>query len=101
MRKIVLMCANGMSTGMLMNKMREAAKQACYDCEISAYPVSMASTVGAAADCILIGPQVRFEKDSVRAECPNVPVKVIEMTDYGRLDGAKVLAMAKQMMSDA
>lgn len=100
MRKIVLLCAQGMSTGMLMNKMREAAAKSGYECSINAYAVSKAKTAAAEADCILIGPQVRYEKDNVRAQCPDVPVDVIDMVHYGRLDGAKVLAAAKKLMGD-
>ena len=37
MKKIVLLCASGMSTSMLVKKMQEAAKAENYECEISAY----------------------------------------------------------------
>lgn len=52
------------------------------------------------ADCILIGPQVRYELENVRKQCPNLPVEVIDMVAYGRLDGAKVLAAARKLMGD-
>lgn len=100
MRKIVLLCANGMSTGMLMNKMREAAAQTGYECTINAYAISQAQSVAADADCVLIGPQVRYEKDGVQKLLPGIPVEVIEMTDYGRLRGDKVLAMAQKLIGD-
>lgn len=100
MRKIVLLCANGMSTGMLMNKMREAAAQTGYECTINAYAISQAQSVAADADCVLIGPQVRYEKEGVQKLLPGVPVDVIEITDYGRLRGDKVLAMAKKLIGD-
>lgn len=100
MRKIVLVCAQGMSTGMLVNKMRAAAKDEGYECSIDAYAVSTVKTKAAAADCILIGPQVRYELDNVKKQCPDKPVAVIDMTAYGRLDGKKVLATAKKMIGD-
>ena len=100
MRKIVLLCAQGMSTGMLMNKMRQAAAASGYECTINAYGVSEASHKAADADCILIGPQVRYEKANVVRQCPNVPVEVIDMVMYGRLQGDKVLEMAKKMIGD-
>ena len=34
MKKIVLLCASGMSTSMLVKKMQEAAKAENYDCEL-------------------------------------------------------------------
>ena len=53
MKNIVLLCAQGMSTGMLMNKMRAAAKASGYECTISASSVSQAKTAAETADCIL------------------------------------------------
>lgn len=100
MKNIVLLCAQGMSTGMLMNKMRAVAKKTGYECTISAYAVSQAKKVAETADCILIGPQVRYELESVQEQCPNTPIDVIDMVAYGRLDGVKVLALAKKLMGD-
>lgn len=100
MRNIVLLCAQGMSTGMLMNKMRDVAKKSGYECTINAYAVTQAKKAAETADCIFIGPQVRYELESVKEQCPNLPVDVIDMVSYGRLDGTKVLAMAKKMMGD-
>ncbi len=100
MKNIVLLCAQGMSTGMLMNKMRDEAKKTGYECTINAYAVSKAKTIADSADCILIGPQVRYELENVRAQCPNLPVAMIDMVAYGRQDGAKVMAEARKMMED-
>lgn len=100
MKNIVLLCAQGMSTGMLMNKMRDAAAKAGYECTINAYSVAQAKKVAETADCILLGPQIRYELESVKAECPDLPIDVIDMVAYGRLDGAKVLALARKIMND-
>lgn len=100
MRKIVLLCANGMSTGMLMNKMRAAAETEGYACTIHAYPISQADKAAADADVILLGPQVRFELDGIKKKMPDKPIEVINMVDYGRLNGAKVLASAKKLIGD-
>lgn len=100
MRKIVLVCANGLSTGVLMNKMRETAAKEGYECTVNAYAVSQVQTVAADADCILVGPQVRYEKANIQKLLPGKPVDVIDMVAYGRLDGAKVLAAAKKLMGD-
>lgn len=100
MKNIVLLCTQGMSTGMLMNKMRSAAKASNYECTISATSVSQAKSAAETADCILIGPQVRYELENVRKQCPNLPIEVIDMVAYGRLDGTKVLAAARKLMGD-
>ena len=40
MRKIVLLCAAGMSTSALVKKMQAAAEAENYACDIAAYPVA-------------------------------------------------------------
>ena len=83
MKKIILLCSNGMSTSMMVAKMKEAAKKIGYDCTIAAYALSAASEVTADADCILIGPQVKHKLGEVQAACPGIPAAPIDMKDYG------------------
>ena len=59
MRNIVLFCAGGMSTSMMVKKMEASAKEQGYECTISAHALSEAQTYGKDADAILVGPQVR------------------------------------------
>ena len=40
MRKIVLLCNAGLSTSMLVDKMRKEAEAIGYECTINAYPVA-------------------------------------------------------------
>lgn len=100
MKKIVLMCAAGMSTSMLVRKMQEAAKDMNYECTIAAYPTSEAAKEGSDADIILLGPQVRFAANKVKAQCPGVIVEPIDMRMYGRMDGKGVLEFAKAKIGD-
>ena len=69
MKKIVLLCASGMSTSILVNKMKEAAAAAGKDYEIAAYSASEAATKAADADVVLLGPQIRFSKESRPSTC--------------------------------
>ncbi len=100
MRTVVLLCAQGMSTGVMVKKMQDAAAKMGYECNISAHPVAQAKALGENADIILLGPQVRFEKDEVQAQCPNKLVQVIDTVAYGRMDGAKVIAQVKAALGD-
>ncbi len=100
MRKIVLFCAAGMSTSLLVNKMKDAAKKDNYEVDINAYPVSEAKTLGSGADIILLGPQVRFELNKVKADCPHCPVEAIDMRAYGMMDGAAVIKHVKEVLGD-
>lgn len=73
MKKIILLCSNGMSTSMMVAKMKEAAKKIGYDCTIAAYALSAASEVTADADCILIGPQANTSWARYRLPAPASP----------------------------
>lgn len=99
MRTIILLCAAGMSTSALVRKMQDAAKADGYDCEISAHSVSDAKSYES-ADIILLGPQVRYRLNEVKKLLPNNIVEVIDMKDYGMMNGAGVLKHARQVMGD-
>lgn len=100
MRKIVLLCAAGMSTSMLVKKMVEAAKKLNYECEINAYAVVEARRRGEDADIVLLGPQVRFSLEKVKADCPHCPVEVIDMLAYGKIDGNQVIHRVMEILGD-
>lgn len=93
MKKIVLMCNAGMSTSILVSKMRNAALEKGYDCVIEACSVQEAKDKASDADIVLLGPQVRFELKKVQAVV-TCPVEVIDMSSYGMMDGARVLNSA-------
>lgn len=98
MKNIVLFCAAGMSTSLLVSKMQAAAAEEGFDCTIAAYGLSELSEKGKDADVILLGPQVRYQKDKVVAAYPDKPVMVIDMRLYGMMKGKEVLAEAKKLM---
>jgi cellobiose PTS system EIIB component len=96
MKKIVLLCAAGMSTGMLVKKMQTAAHEKNYEYDISAHPISEAKQAAADADIILLGPQVRFSLGKVKELCPEILVESIDMQIYGCMDGEKLLDNIKE-----
>lgn len=98
MKKIVLCCNAGMSTSLLVDKMRKAAAADSFACEIIAYPISEVEEKAKDADVILLGPQVRFELKKVQKLYPEKPVEPIAPTDYGMLRGDNVLSRAKTLM---
>ena len=97
MTKIVLLCAAGMSTSALVRKMKDAAKAGGYECDISAHSVSEAKNYQS-ADMILLGPQVRYRLKEVQAELPNNKVEVIDMKDYGMMNGKAVLDHVRKVL---
>ncbi|WEV50641.1 PTS sugar transporter subunit IIB [Lactobacillus sp. ESL0731] len=103
-KTIMLCCAAGMSTSLLVTKMQKAAQEQNKDVEIFAAPASEADSKMSEKniDCILLGPQVRYMEDDFKkkVEGKNVGLAVIDMQAYGMMDGAKVLAQAYQLMED-
>lgn len=97
MTKIVLLCAAGMSTSALVRKMKDAAKAEGYECDISAHSVLEAKNYQS-ADMILLGPQVRYRLKEVQGELPNNKVEVIDMKDYGMMNGKAVLDHVRKVL---
>lgn len=97
MKKITLFCCAGMSTSMLVNKMKEIATKDGKDYDISAYSLDELAK-GEGSDVILIGPQVRYALKKVRDAFPNTPVSDIDMRTYGLMDGAGVIKIAEKLM---
>ena len=58
---IRLFCAAGMSTSVLVEKMKEAAKEKGKDAEIAAYPISEMEARLDGVDVALLGPQIGFQ----------------------------------------
>lgn len=100
MKKIFLLCSAGMSTSLLVNKMKESARSQGYEYDISAASLANLKDVKDKADVILLGPQVRFDKDRVEKEAQNIPVSVIDMTAYGMMDGEKVLNQVRELLGE-
>ena len=97
---IKLFCASGMSTSVLVNKMKEAAKVKGVDAEIIAYPESQMDRHLDSTDVALLGPQVGYTLGKAKSLCEpkGVPVEVIPMVDYGMMNGAKVLDLALSLI---
>ncbi|WP_208558964.1 PTS sugar transporter subunit IIB [Marinilactibacillus kalidii] len=99
---ILLICTAGMSTNMLVSKMKKAAKEQANDVSIVAVPATEAPAQFASKefDVVLLGPQVSYMKANVmkQLEEKNVEVAVIDMKDYGMMNGKKVLADALNLI---
>ena len=72
--------------------------------EIFALPISEGEKRVGDVDCILLGPQVRFNLGKIKEEAakvnPGLPVDVIDMKDYGMMNGEAVYKKAKAMMGE-
>lgn len=95
---ILLVCSAGMSTSLLVTRMLDYAKEKQINVHIEAHPVGEVESYGQNADVILLGPQVRFQLSHIKSRFPEKPVEVIDMRDYGMMDGQKVLNHVLEMM---
>jgi len=92
MKDILLVCSAGMSTSLLVNKMKAAAKEKEIEININAMPISECASVIDKVDIVLLGPQVRFQKPQVDALVKGrIPVEVIDMRLYGTMNGKAIL----------
>ena len=100
MKKILLVCAAGMSTSLLVNKMKEAAQAEGIDVEIWAVAQSEVDSEINKADVLLFGPQMRFlkKKFEPKGKELNIPVDVVPPMLYGRCDGKGVLKLAMDLV---
>lgn len=94
MKTILLMCSAGMSTSIMVKKMKEAAVSRNEEVQINAIAEQALEEHLTGTDIILLGPQVRFLQDKVQEEAKEIPVHVIDMMDYGTMNGAKILQFA-------
>ncbi|MFT8812152.1 PTS sugar transporter subunit IIB [Oenococcus sp.] len=98
-KTIMVVCAGGMSSSLLESRMNQAAQQRKLDYKIFA-------TAGNAVDdeikkenpdVILLGPQVRYMQKTIQKKT-TIPVEVIDMKDYGTMNGENVLNTALKII---
>ena len=101
MVKILLVCNLGMSTSMLVKKMEQEAEARGIEIEVAAVPVSFVEKEYLNWQIIMLGPQVRHEYKGLKAKIGDaVPVEIIEMRDYGTMNGKNVLDAALKVIAE-
>ena len=96
--KILLVCNAGMSTSMLVARMEKAAKEKGVDATILAVPLTQAESEMNEWDIVMLGPQVRHCLNQLQKHSKGTPIEVIDMRDYGLMNGANVLKRAIQVI---
>ena len=93
--KILLICANGLSTSILMNKMQKWGKEKNIELEVRAVPMSEYLNVYKNFDCLLIGPQISYQYNEIKANAIDVPVEKISPMDYGMSNVENIMKQVK------
>ena len=92
-----------MSTSMLASNMQTVANAHQLPIEVLAYPIGKMEEIiqQQHPDCILLGPQVKFMYEDTEKKFggeSGLPLGVINVSDYGMMDGEKVLKSAIRLM---
>ncbi len=104
MKRFYLFCNAGMSTSLLASRMQKVADAHKLPIEIKAFPDAEMATIVSEynPEVILLGPQVKhlYEKVSERYGKDRI-VTVIDSTDYGNVDGERVLKKAMKLYKES
>lgn len=103
MYNILLCCSAGMSTSLLVTKMKKYSESIDMESTIWAVSVNdIESTLKEReVDVILLGPQARYKLNSTKAICSeyNIDCDVINMSDYGAMNGENVFKHALTLIN--
>jgi len=100
MVKVMFVCSAGMSTSLLVEKVKKEAAAQGVEMEIYAVSEAEAKKDLTQAEVLLLGPQVRYLEGAFRKslEGSNVKLAVIDMRTYGLMDGKKVYAQIAELL---
>lgn len=100
MYKILLCCASGLTTSMLVNAMKKDAKEKNIDVMIWAVAESAIDLSWADTDCILVAPQNAGDLEKVKGIVnSSIPVASIDGVNFSKMDGQAVLEQAIEMIN--
>ena len=94
MIKIIICCSQGMSSSVLVRRMKEYISNTNLEVSVKSSNVSRVLSGETDFDILLLGPQIRAEKKKLQNAFPNKQIEVIEMVSYGRLDGENIIKKA-------
>lgn len=90
MKKVLVCCNTGVTTSLLVAKIKAVAETRGLEIEIEASPISTAADHISDADAVLLGPQVGFAKEAFE-EAGAKNVRVITTEDYATQNAESIL----------
>ncbi|WP_028591285.1 PTS sugar transporter subunit IIB [Paenibacillus massiliensis] len=93
---ILLVCAGGVSTGILMQKMMKHAEAEGIALKVEAHAVQDFDDHIDKFDLVLLGPQISYKLNELK-ERTSKPVAVIEPMDYAMGKAEKILQLAAKI----
>lgn len=100
MNTIMLVCSAGMSTSLLVNKIKSIVEENNLEIKVMAASEAEAKSCQEKIDVLLLGPQVKFlfEKMKDLMAPQGTRVGIIDSISYGTLDGEAVLKQALELL---
>lgn len=95
--KLLLICQGGMSTSILMNKMKKYAIDHDIPLEVKATSVSEYQDVSADYDALLVGPQAAYRLNEIK-EVSGKPAGSMAPVDYGIGNVENILKQAQGLL---
>jgi PTS system cellobiose-specific IIB component len=97
--KILLVCAGGMSTSILVNKLKKWAVDHKQELEIKAIGFTEVDEEKPWFDVVLLGPRVSYKKKIIEDQT-SVPVGVIAPYDYAIGNTDKIWKQAEDLIAE-
>ena len=101
--KILLACSMGLSTSMLIEKLKEEGKKRGMDLDVDAVTYQIVNQYVDTTDILLLGPQIRYLVKKFQDDYGDrIPViDAMNMSDYALLNAEKILNEALAKYQDA
>lgn len=92
-KRILICCAAGMSSSILVKSMRDTASDLNMNIKIGAINVGNIDKYIGKVDYILLAPQIEYEYKNILRKAESYDVEVLKITpkEYGRLEGKSLL----------
>lgn len=94
--KILLVCAVGMSSGLLIRKMEKYWREQGKPLVIKSAGLGEYMSICSAYDIVLVGPQVAYRLEQVKADT-GLPCEAISAIDYAVADCANLMKLAEKL----
>lgn len=93
MKKVLLVCGSGASTGFMASSIRKAVKNRQVDLDVEARSDSEIENYLDDIDCLMIGPHLKYLEAEIseQAQAKNVKVALMDPRYYSVLDGEQAL----------
>lgn len=100
MKRILLICGNGASSGFLAANMRKYSLKSAIEITVEAHSQTELADYIEDFDVVLVGPHLRFMFDDLKkmTDKYDKPIDILDQLTYGTLNGEKAVTLALQLL---